>query len=342
MGRASFGLLIGFTLVVCGIACSSLPDLRFDEGGIEGGVADGPAGPCVPSGSEICDDGIDNDCNGEIDCRDGSCSQGFRCADVPAGWTAVAFASATTPACAPSTAGTDLEVAAGDGTAACACTCAGAGGSCATGNFTVTLSAEATCGIGTTTGVVPKSGNCVALGVSINVQSYGRIAPVVGPTSCTPTPAVSGALTAGRLCQAPRSGAGCDADEVCAPRAANGFETCITKPGKNVCPPGFSKRSTAGTSAVDARTCTGCTCGAPTACVGGKVSLYGNSMCKTQGANDGAEGIDSACDGLDPDEGFTATHYESTPPSGGCGMPTSPGTAGGTLTFVDERTVCCD
>ena len=347
MGRASFVLAAGIALVACstvGVACSSLPDLRFDaaEGGAEGGVETGPSGPCVPSGDEICDDGIDNDCNGRTDCQDNRCNAGFRCTDVPAGWTTVSFAGATTPSCPERTTGTDLQVAAGDGSAGCACTCTGAGGSCATGNFTLNLSNEPTCGVGATTGTVPRSGNCNALGASFNVQSYARIAQAVGPTSCAPSPSESGALARGRVCQAARFGGGCDANEVCAPRTSTGFETCITKAGKNACPPGFSKRSTVGASATDTRTCTGCTCGAPTACVGGSVSLYGNSMCKTNGGNDGAENIDGACDGLIPDQAFTATHFKATPPSGGCGMPTSPGTGAGTLTFVDERTVCCD
>jgi len=348
VGRVSFVLFIGLGLMVCGSACSSLPDLRFDDldGGlvVEGGpgTEGGPPGSCVPSGSEICDDGIDNDCNGQTDCADSKCDAGFRCADVPTGWTAADFAPSTTPTCSSGTTGTDLSMAAGDGAASCTCTCAAAGGACANGNFTLNLSSEATCGVAATTGTVPKSGgNCTALGASFAVTTHAKIAPVVGPTSCTPTPVKVGPLTSGRLCQAPRFGGGCGASQVCAPRPATGFQDCITKAGKNVCPSGFSKRSSAGSSATDARTCTGCTCASPTACAGGSVSLYGNTMCKTAGGNDGAEGIGSSCAALAPDMAFTATHYMATPPTGGCGVPTAPATAGGTLTFANDRTVCC-
>src|SRR5687767_10366507 len=98
------------------VACSSVPDVFFADvdgsGSIDGGDGvspDGPGGndgtteakpPCTPTGpAEICDDGIDNDCNDRIDCADPACSA-FQCVVAPPpGWTAIELAPGTRPNC---------------------------------------------------------------------------------------------------------------------------------------------------------------------------------------------------------------------------------------------------
>lgn len=353
MARPAFVLLASLVLASSALlsaasavsGCSSVPELRFDgEGGIpEGGVfPDGAPDPnCKSTGSEICDDGLDNDCDGKIDCADNNCTAGFACEDAPAGWTSIAFAPAAAPACAASAAASDLKVAAGDGSASCSCSCAGGGGSCATGAFTVTGSGESTCAVAPVTGNVPANGNCLALPTPFATQPFLRVTPPAPPTACTPSATVNGPITSGRQCQAARFGTGCAANQVCAPKPAAMMANCITKPGKDVCPSGFTKRSTAGTAATDNRSCSGCTCNAPVPCTGGTVSVYGNDGCKTNGNFDGAENIGAACATSQPDTGFTATHYKTTPPTGGCGTPATPATAAGGLSFTGERTVCC-
>jgi hypothetical protein len=60
------------------------------------------------------------------------------------------------------------------------------------------------------------------------------------------------------------------------------------------------------------------------------------------GGQKGAENITGACNPASPDSAFTATHYKSTPPTGGgCGAPTTQGLAAGSVAFQDERTICC-
>ena len=111
-----------FVLTTLG-ACSSVPDLTFSDGDaagnpdgpgsegspfVEGGSGDGadaadaaddgPIPGCIPQ-PEICDDGIDNDCDRHTDCDDPDCKPGFACVPAaPSGWQLVGFSAATQPA----------------------------------------------------------------------------------------------------------------------------------------------------------------------------------------------------------------------------------------------------
>ena len=338
-------------LVAAGVvvACSSLPDLHFADA--DGGPAGGEGGTeggnplCKGGGPEICTDGVDNDCDLLTDCKDTSCiAAGFGCEAVPAGWTAVTFSATTRPSCPLGETAIDLQVAAGDATATCNCSCNPVGGKCDTGNFTIASASDTACAVTPTTTTVPVDmGGCTALGASIALSTRAMATPPAGPTSCAVTAGVNGALTNGRLCQPQGIGGGCNAGEVCAPKpsASAALSTCITASGMMACPSGFPKRSTAGTSAADTRACTGCACAAPVPCTGGSVSLYDNSMCKTVGNSKHADNIGGTCEDLAPSSSFTATHFESTPPTGGCAAPTTKATLSGAVTFTNERTVCC-
>lgn len=337
------------------VACSSVPELTFveDDGGMllpDGAVVPKDSGfdvdpNCKKSGPEICDDGIDNDCNGATDCQDTACGA-FSCQDAPPDWTAVEFAAAARPACSSNTAMIDLRVSAGDGSATCNCSCGAVGGSCTAGTWTLTTGTDAACAVGVATKTVPLNtglGNCTAIGSSFGVgASIMKTAPT-GPTSCNATAAVNGPISNGRLCQPSKYGKGCGTNQVCAPKPPGGATSCVTKLGASACPGGFTKRNTAGTTENDQRTCTGCACAAPASCTGGSVSVYEGSMCKTNGANaDRAENIGTACGAAQPTASFTAMYVKSTAPTGGgCGAPTTPATPGGALTFTDQRTVCC-
>ena len=121
--------VVAFTVV----ACSSLPELTFDDGdagGSEGGGGEGGGGGdggvdakpdtagCVKTGAEICDDGIDNDCNGTADCADPACGAGSRVSRLRSGRLgARRVRRDAPPACPVSYTPTDLKVlnGAGDG-----------------------------------------------------------------------------------------------------------------------------------------------------------------------------------------------------------------------------------
>lgn len=336
------------------IACSSVPELTFvdDDGGVllpDGAVVPRDSGPdvdpnCKPTGAEICDDGIDNDCNGAIDCQDKQCGE-FSCQDAPPDWTAIEFAAAARPACPANTAMNDLRVSAGDGSATCNCSCASVGGSCTVGTWTVSTGTDATCGVATKAVPLSSAGACTALtGTAFSVSSFVARAFPPGPTMCAPSATVNGPITSGRMCQPGKYGKGCGTNQVCAPKPPAGAASCVTKLGPSACPGGFTKRSTAGTTEDDQRTCNGCACGAPSACAGGSVSLYTTSNCKSTGANaEHAENISTTCGAPTPDPNFPVVAFKSTAPAGGgCNAtPTTPATAGGALTFTDQRTVCC-
>src|SRR5690349_16758394 len=120
-------------LVVCG-ACSSVPDLNFadDAGRTEGGPGTS-GGPCVKTGNEICDDGIDNDCNGDIDCADDACDSRYTCVDrAPDDWQLTALVEGSRPGCPTGFGdGKDVRTVTGStGTPACGCDCGG-GAACA-------------------------------------------------------------------------------------------------------------------------------------------------------------------------------------------------------------------
>jgi hypothetical protein len=346
--------LLALTVSMAFGGCSSLPDIHFDADAAavppgEGGATEGGVDPtCRSTGPEVCNDGIDNDCNGKTDCQDLACGQqGFSCQDVPNGWTAVAFSATTRPSCPDGTTAVDLKVSAGDGmTAACSCSCMEAGGSCTKGSFTVTSASDVACTTTPTTTTVPVSGAaCTALGADIALSTHAMIAGPSAPTSCTLTTAVEGALTDGRLCRAQAgasTGGGCGTNQTCTRGVTQGLASCITMDGKAACPATFPKRSTAGTDATDGRSCTGCGCAAPAPCTGGSVSLFDSAMCKTNGNFMHADNIGTACNPLAPGSNFTATFFKSTPPTGGgCGVPTGQGNVTGGVTFTNERTVCC-
>jgi hypothetical protein len=355
---------IAFTVV----ACSSLPELTFDdgdggtseggggEGGPDGGV-DAPidtAPACVKSGAEVCDDGLDNDCNGLKDCEDPACG-GFACVmPAPTGWDLVAVNEATQPACPTGfTAPADLKILAGSPVHACPCSCTGSGGSgptCAGVPTAVITGDDIACTPGapqTSATLNSNTGNaCVATPIELDVGAassigFGKITSPAGPATCTPNASITKAdPTDGRACSAPaKSGLGCSGTLRCLPKAT-GFTMCISKAGDQVCPTGFTnKRRIAGTTAADTRACLACTCN--NAPCSGTVELWSNSMCNAKESILTTAG-NSAC--AAPQAGSVtnvkATFYKSTI-AGGCSIGT-PAVVQGMLSFGGQRTICCN
>jgi hypothetical protein len=374
--RRVFAFVVSATVVAVAMGCDTVPDVVFgtdtDGGPGGGGMTDGTpnvtdgmvppndastqmdgtvsTGPCGSGGAEICDDGIDNDCNGKTDCADPACTAGYACVDpVPADWTMIAYSEAATLPTCPTGFGTSADVVSikGATTPSCSCPCAPVGGtSCTAGNYTLSVSAAADCSGGT-----PASENllanqpCTALGTAIDVpaSANAKLVAPTGPASCnnTITKTVPPVLSS-RTCAPPaKVGKGCVGAKVCAPVPTTGFNVCASKAGANACPANYNVSRQSGTSDTDSRDCTACTCNL-TAC-SSTVTISTNNNCVTGKFDSVASSGAGTCAGLGnagPYNGGGAQYYKSTAATGGCAIG-SASVPTGTLTFVGPTTICC-
>ena len=343
------------------IACSSLPDLHFadateggageggplGEGGSDGG-ADGPIGPCTKSGPEICDDGIDNDCNGHIDCDDPACTAGFACSDpAPSGWDLVGFAPSTRPACPPSFgASTDVSAVAGTGAGTCTCQCGAAVGStaCNAGQATATVSDQAGCTGGTTDSrsINASAAACTPLSSSLPVGNgmvFVAVTPPAPPAACAASTTLPGAsLTDGRVCAPPaRVGGGCSGTQVCAPKPT-GMALCAAKTGAQSCPATYPKLSTAGTTGTDSRACNTCTCTPESACTE-TATLFTASDCTIAGAEKSIPLASSCASSVT--KNVTAKAYRAVSGGSGCAATGFNSATTGSIAWTNQETICC-
>lgn len=344
---------------VSAFACSSLPDLHFDEDGqapeaggdtvATDGPKDGPVDGCKPSGPEVCDDGIDNDCNGHADCDDPACAA-FQCEPpTPSGgWAPVAFADTTSASC-PSGWGaqTDVKFVAGDGTdGSCVCSCSGSGGAVATcnaGTTGFTLYNSNACATSTSTQNLPaQNATCTAFGTPLDAPSntFATVTAPSGPTTCAKnTVLTKNNVADGRTCAAPaKLGGGCAGGQVCAPKPA-GLRYCVAKSGLNACPAPFTVRRRAGTDATDARACNDASCNCNVAACAATVNAFSNANC-TGGTNVALTSA-MACPASDFGVNGKIKAY-TTSVTGGCGVAAgfSAGVVGN-VTFTGDETICC-
>lgn len=322
-------------------ACGSVPDLTFEPadggGSTEAGSSSGSSsgGACTPTGPEICDDGIDNDCNGKTDCADTACGAYACTPTAPQDWQLVAYQDSTTRTACPPGFGTstDLKSALSGPGATCNCSCS-AVGSCSAGTFSLTH--EAACGTTDTLGV---HSTCEKLNgaASIPVAAATKLLPPASPTcSASPTATVP-PLNEARICgKPPRVGGGCPGGQVCAPKPTAGYAICVAKSGSSACPVGFDKAHAAGTTPTDTRACTACTCNL-TPC-SGQAKLYADPNCT--GTPDLTLNASAAATCVNTAANFTVRSYTSTV-TGGCAVGTPSQVTGG-VTFPDVQTICCN
>jgi hypothetical protein len=317
-------------------------------------------------GPEVCTNGIDDNCDGKIDCADPTC-RGYKCAAaVPAGgwigpvllWTGVS--TATAPAC-PTGYTTALDAHEGPTGSAdtCSCSCAASGQTC---SGVVTVHTDQACSsVGCATATA--TGTCSALtdtvgtcgsGGSIEVGRGAAVAPAGGtcsPKTTTTQTNLAGWSTSVRICAVTvvDSPGGCSpSTETCVPplATASGFAStpCVYESGDVACPTGYpNDRTVVYSGQSDSRACSGCTCTTSTPSGGGcagTINLYSGPVCTGTPAVP-AYSLGSVCQifnfGPTPPTSVLA-NFTVTP--GACAVAT-PAQPTGAVTGTLPTTVCC-
>jgi hypothetical protein len=319
---------------------------------------------CVPTGVEICTDGIDNDCNGLADCADTKACPGYQCVQqVPTGWSGPIELYNGSPASLPtcSTGYTGAGDYHGGGLSwtadTCSCTCTATGQTCTpSGTFysdgachnspTATGTADGTC----TT--VPT--NTLGSGGSFIVAGGGAVSPTGGScsSSVATTPGSAPTWTAGeRLCTPTvvDSPGGCTATQQCVPPPSPPFGAtlCIWQSGNVSCPAAPSLYTNPigvyYTDVSDTRGCGPCTCAGPTggSCAG-SIGLWGTTGgMGCPGTATASYTLGTTCkaySGLFANPGYVKATYTLT--AGSCSVSAQPQPDGG-VAGTGPVTVCC-
>jgi len=254
------------------------------------------AGVCC-STIEICDNGVDDNCNGLIDCADPYCTSspgGWTCTDAPEGngWTIAAYDQTARPACPPNfaTSASDVLSALSGGADTCGCTCTNTKAATCDGtwcyqNYGATPVACGNPPYGACDAVA--NGACVQTGknsIAGNNDFIFQGSPTTTAGACGGAPAVvtKPAVTddPGETCSLPAAGGGCSAGSVCAPTVPSGFQLCSFKTGSATCPNGLVQ-STVYAGYSDTRACGACACGGTTdlACDVTNATFYPETNC---------------------------------------------------------------
>jgi hypothetical protein len=277
---------------------------------------------CVPTGAENCFNGIDDDCNGKIDCADPNCAPVAVCVPVTTSPFAYITEEGFGGSCpSGATSGGTLytkDPSGGGCNNGCGCSASGcsatvqrdepncpsgsgSGGSLGTidGTCRNTFSGMNNLFINTPTG-------------TISCASTGSASPVTPPI-----------LTKALQCNVAMVGAGCgDALHVCAPR---GSQQCVAAAGAQTCPGSYSHGATWYSSFVDNRSCT-CSC-AQTSCANAGAVWFNSPSCS-------GSGVSQSNDICSNDYQYAKIG------GGGCTPQASLGAT--TITFNGQSTVCCE
>lgn len=298
-------VLVGLVL---GQGCSFpnhdfVSDAEFERRQAVGGAPNGQgglgeAGLGVAGGSstdtptgEICDNGLDDDLDGDADCLDLDCvNAGWGCApELPSGWVGplALFSGANgsaVPECrdagaylVPEYAGLvgDLST---EGWSCPSCSCGPPEGASATVRISYRSgSCAGACAFGSELCGATFGTGCSAL--VLNQGSLTGSEPLsltldavdAAPGSCQALTEGSIALPpslpyakTGLACASGRGKGACGAGGICVPRPAAPFAQapCIAHPGEVECPSGYAaRREVFSTAFLDQRSCTACACG---------------------------------------------------------------------------------
>ncbi|MDP9034752.1 MAG: hypothetical protein M3O50_08075 [Myxococcota bacterium] len=308
---------------------------------------------CIASGPEICNNGIDDDCNGLIDCADRVPCSGSVCADkVPTGWVGPAllwtgpYPASQIPACPTGFQAITAFQGLTFPNDSCSCSCSPTGQQC---SASVTAYTDQAC-MNRCMSVTLASGGCGILPANTCQQNGSfqvTVAPSPGGTcAANVTASYGGAPSWGntvRLCTfvgTPDSPGGCTAPGAqCVSDPAPFGSVCVSHAGAvSSCPSGYAANPpiVVYSGWIDQRGCTGCTCNGPTgASCSGTVSLHAGTICSVPPSQNGP-----ACSPytLNPKPGSARATYTLTP--GTCSVASQPTPTGGVVPS-GPTTICC-
>ena len=361
------GLLLGFVAAFASYGCV------FDPAGLQGNTASAggsasvgtsvsttatgemvtstASGPCT-SAAEICDDGVDNDCNGKIDCEDEACTGtlGYACSPAaPDGWMVVAFKNDPAPQCPTGYQNPTNVTTAPTGNSTCSCNCGAAPADiCTKGKLDVQFGYQNCGGKAfnlTTTGGCDPIGSVIGIGPQgVSFKDATATGPGLSNTACSATPSGPTVfqVTESVSC-APSStgGKGCGSNSACLPKVdAAGW--CIQKAGDLACPDAaFTHKQVvyAKDDITDNRSCGACACKATaTKCNNGKFTSFVNAQCSGTGVS---LNVGVGCQSFNGDnQAHAYFKYTANPDTTACSV-SSPSTLNGTVEVKNPITVCC-
>ena len=346
-GAADGGSSIGGTAASAGKATSGGKAMS-DSGGMagnsdlagNGGTVDGDAGDngaaggggCAATGSEDCFNGIDDDCNGDVDCADTACAGPAACVPGAPG-ADLGTRLPTGSTCPQGYTAVTLHRGLSADAQCTGCSCTPLASNC---NASIVTHYTGTCSFQTMgSSYVLTTNGCAAVGTDASVHYYA----VLGEAECTPkgtaTPSPAKWAETTTYCKADRVGAGCAAGFSCVPSVTT--PACALSPGTKVCA-GNYPTETGGvwsTGLTDNRTCPACQCGLGLpACSGGKMQVYSSTDCSGNPVSLGPAEGDTCSLPFVPKSGKIV----GTPASTSC-PPNS--YQNGTVTADGASTVCC-
>jgi hypothetical protein len=315
----------------------------------DGGTAVEDAGH-PQTGDEVCDNGKDDDGDGDIDCADDDCGTRSCLEAAPDGWdgpTALRIGTGVPASCTGDYArelasgGTEV-VAAAASCSTCSCTASSATPSCASfldfvssgqddcGGVTCAQSASEPCAL--------LSSPCFE---GLDTGSLKAQLPP-GATSCTPSAQTPTRAAAKWQLSMLACGTGelklggCDSGKLCAPALPSDAILCVMHDGDEPCPAGdYSQRRLLYTAIDDARGCSACSC-AQDCNYGYKVFAADDTSCSGT-AMLPLTGL-STCNGVAPSDKSLRVSVQI----GGTGeCLASGGTPTGAATASGPITACC-
>ncbi len=262
-------------------------------------------------GVENCTNGIDDNCDGLVDCADPQCAAGYACvATAPAGWFGPGslydgLSSGTTPPCVAPFPNNAFELNSTPTSPAltCACACGTVSGGCTTPAITIfsdnQCGATNNCGsAGGPTCTIADGTRCGSGGQSVGVTVLPQPTTTGSCPSSVTTQGVPAStwMRTGETCGGSRTyvAGGCGTSAVCAEKPPSGFQPtlCVWKNADADCTTitGYPLMYKYYSSTNDTRACAKGTCGCNTA-TGVSCTLASATAYKSTDCSDGGMAI---------------------------------------------------